>query len=284
MKEIKNQIFDSERALYESEDVYVTDCRFEGEADGESALKESRNVGVLGCYFDLRYPFWHDTVLSVKDSEFTENCRAPFWYSSEITIENSKLHGTKALRECSNVKISECDIASAEFGWSVDGVRMADTRAEGEYFMMRSSGLEFSSVELFGKYSFQYITDAVFENCIFNTKDAFWHAKGVTVRNSVVNGEYLAWYAEDITFENCKISGTQPFCYCRGLKLINCEMNGADFSFEKSDVEATLTSPVISIKNPKSGFIKLPYAEEIIIDSEKSDCVITETDKRKLTV
>ena len=150
--------------------------------------------------------------------------------------------------------------------------------------MMRSKGLKFERVELSGKYSFQYTEDAVFENCIFNTKDAFWHAKGVTVKNCVVNGEYLAWYAEDITFENCKISGTQPFCYCRGLKLINCEMTDADLAFEKSEVEATLTAPVLSIKNPKSGSITLPFAEKIIIDGENSDCIITETEKQKLTV
>ena len=278
MKEIRNQVFDNERALYASADVAVVDCRFEGEADGESALKESRNVSVSGCFFDLRYPFWHDAGLTVSNSELSNNCRAPFWYSEGIKIENSTIHGVKALRECRDVEILGCDIVSTEFGWSVDGILMKDSRVEGEYFMMRSSELEFSGVELSGKYSFQYIVDSVFENCVFNTKDAFWHAKNVVVRNSVVNGEYLAWYAENITFENCKISGTQPFCYCRGLKLVNCEMTGADFSFEKSEVEATLTTPVISIKNPKSGYITLPFADEIIID-EPTACVITELEK-----
>ena len=282
MTVIENKKFDEERALYASFDVTVKNCRFEGEADGESALKESRNITALGCYFDLRYPFWHDTGVHIRECELTEHCRAALWYSDDIRVEGSLLHGIKALRECSNVEIHGCDIVSAEFGWSVNGIKMSDTRAEGEYFMLRSSGLEFNNTVLFGKYSFQYITDSVFDGCIFNTKDAFWHAKNVTVKNSVINGEYLAWYAENITFENCKISGTQPFCYCRGLRLINCEMTGADFAFEKSDVNATLISPVISIKNPKSGFITLPYAEEIIIDDANSKCIITEiSPKRK---
>ncbi|MBE6537822.1 MAG: DUF3737 family protein [Ruminococcaceae bacterium] len=279
MKITEKQTFDSERALYGSFDLCVKDCRFEGERDGESALKESGNIVVENCFFDLRYPFWHDNVLSIKNTELSENCRAALWYSNNIKISSSKLHGIKALRECGNVEIETSDIVSSEFGWSVEGIKMTDTSAEGEYFMMRSSGLEFNRVELVGKYSFQYITDSVFENCVFNTKDAFWHAKNVTVRNSVVNGEYLGWYAENITFENCRISGTQPFCYCKGLKLIDCEMTGADLSFEKSDVEATLTSPVISIKNPRSGFIKLPFAEEIIIDDENAKYEIIETDK-----
>ena len=118
-----------------------------------------------------------------------------------------------------------------------------------------------------GKYPSQYIEDALLEDCAFDTKDAFWHAKNVTVRNSVVKGEYLAWYCENVTFENCKIIGTQPLCYCKGLKLINCEMIGCDLAFERSEVEATITTPVISIKNPLAGSrIIVPAVGEMIRD------------------
>jgi hypothetical protein len=94
------------------------------------------------------------------------------------------------------------------------------------------------------------------------------------VRDSVVKGEYLAWYAENITFERCKIIGTQPLCYCKNLKLIDCEMLDADLSFEKSEVEATLTAPIISIKNPTSGTIKVPMVEVIIQDDPDSKGII----------
>lgn len=106
----------------------------------------------------------------------------------------------------------------------------------------------------------------MFENCQFDTKDAFWHAKNVVVRDSVVKGEYLAWYCENVTFENCQIIGTQPLCYCKGLRLVNCAMNGADLAFERSEVEATVTTPVVSIKNPLAGHICVPAVGEIIRD------------------
>ncbi len=274
MKIVENKTFDAERALYGSDGIVVKNCRFDGEADGESALKESRNIKVESCYWNLRYPFWHDVDLIVDDTELTDKCRAALWYSENIEITNSKLHGIKALRECKNVKIDNCSIDSTEFGWFNDGVDMTDTKVKSEYFMMRCKDLNFKNVELNGKYSFQYIENSDFEDCVLNTKDAFWHAKNVTVKNCTVNGEYLAWYAENITFINCKISGTQPFCYCKGLKLINCEMAGADFAFERSDVEAEITTPVISIKNPTSGYIRVPKAEELIIDDKNSQCKI----------
>ena len=261
MRTIQNQTFDAERALYGSNDILVKDCSFDGPADGESAFKECQNVQVEHGFFNLRYPFWHDHGLVIRDSEMT------LWYSDHITIENTKLHGIKALRECADVKIVGCDVVSPEFGWSVRGIEMEDCDAESEYFMMRSTNLHFTNVRMKGKYSFQYIEDSVFENCTFDTKDAFWHAKNVTVRNSVVKGEYLAWYCENVTFENCKIIGTQPLCYCKGLKLVGCEMIDCDLAFERSEVEATITTPILSIKNPLAGSrIMVPAVGEIIRD------------------
>ena len=285
MTTIANKTFDEERALYAAQDVLVKCCNFDGPADGESAFKEGRNVAADNCFFNLRYPFWHDTGLKIENSEMTELCRAALWYSENVEINNTKLHGIKALRECAAVKMRSCDIISPEFGWSVCGVEMENCTAESEYFMMRSDHLTFRNVRMKGKYSFQYISDSVFENCVFDTKDAFWHAKNITVRNSVVKGEYLAWYSENITFENCKIIGTQPLCYCKKLKLINCEMIDTDLSFERSDVEATLTAPIVSIKNPLSGHIYVPKVGEIIIDIENANgevIVVNETCKKEI--
>ena len=266
MKIIENMNFEEERALYDSDGIILKNCSFDGQADGESALKESRNIEVYDCYFNLRYPLWHDTGVKISSSVMTELCRASLWYSHGIEIENTKMYGIKALRECSDISLKNCDIISPEFGWFVKNVRMYDCTAKSEYFMMRSEKLDFQKVNFCGKYSFQYIKNSVFENCNFDTKDAFWHAQNVTVRNSIVKGEYLAWYSENLTLENCVITGTQPLCYCKNLRLINCEMHDTDLSFEKSDVYADITTPVISIKNVHSGKIYVPEVSEIIKD------------------
>ena len=274
MKIIEDQKFDQERAFYAACDLLIRNCAFDGPADGESAVKESRNIQLEHVYCNLRYPFWHDHGLKITDSQLTPLCRAALWYSDHIEIEDTKMHGIKALRECSNVTIKNCDIVSPEFGWSVKNIQMEKTKAESEYFMMRSENLDFSEVELKGKYSFQYIKNGEFNGCIFDTKDAFWHGKNITVRNSVIKGEYLAWYSDGLTLINCKIMGTQPFCYCRNLKLVDCEMIDTDLCFEKSQVEATITTPVISIKNPTSGQIVAPEVGEIIRDEEEAKAKI----------
>ena len=279
MTTIENKTFDEERALYGSHGLTARNCTFDGPADGESAFKESSGIVVEHCLFNLRYPFWHVHGLKISDSEMTELCRASLWYSDHITITNIKIHGIKGLRECSDVVIRDCDIISPEFGWSTRGITMENTTAISEYFMMRSENLTFKGVTFKGKYSFQYIKNAVFQDCVFETKDAFWHGENITVRNSLIKGEYLAWYSKGLTLENCKITGTQPFCYCENLKLINCEMVDCDLAFEKSRVEASVTTPVISIKNPLSGTISVPSVGEIIRDDEmsKGEIVICRT-------
>lgn len=270
MKHMEHQVFDTERALYGETDLLLKSCIFDGPADGESAFKECSGIQVEDSLFNLRYPFWHGHGLKISDCELTAQCRAALWYSDHVEITGSRLHGVKALRECSGVDISGCDIDSAEFGWSARNVEMRRCIAKSEYFMLRAEDLQISDTRFEGKYSFQYIKNSVIENCILDTKDAFWHSENVTVRNCVIKGEYLAWYSKGLTLVNCKIMGTQPFCYCTNLKLVDCEMIGTDLCFEKSQVSAVITTPVISIKNPLSGAIRVPSVGEIIVDDENA--------------
>ena len=280
MTRMEHQTLDQERALYGSHDLLVRNCSFDGPADGESAFKECAGIQVEQSFFNLRYPFWHDHGLAIRDCELTDQCRAALWYSDHITIENTKLHGIKALRECSDTVVRNCDIVSPEFGWNSRRVTMEDCAAQSGYFMMRGLELRFRNVTLKGKYSFQYIENSVFEHCSFDTKDAFWHAKNVVVRDCVVKGEYLAWYCQNVTFDHCTIIGTQPLCYCDGLKLIDCRMVDCDLAFERSKVQATVITPVVSIKNPLVGSrITVPEVRTIIRDIPEATGEIVVTGK-----
>ena len=122
-----------------------------------------------------------------------------------------------------------------------------------------------------GKYSFQYVENVTIENSVLDTKDAFWHSKGVTVKNSTVKGEYLGWYSEGLTLIRCRIEGTQPLCYCKNLTLVDCTMEGCDLSFENSEVNATISGFVHSIKSPAAGRIEVNSVGEIVYDRAPVD-------------
>ena len=103
-------------------DLLVRNCSFDGPADGESAFKECSGIQVEHSFFNLRYPFWHDHGLTIRDCELTDQCRAALWYSDHITIEDTKLHGIKALRECGNAR---CCGTAISFPRSSDGTPTA---------------------------------------------------------------------------------------------------------------------------------------------------------------
>lgn len=264
MKLIEDQRFGEERALYHMQEAHLRNCRFEGAEDGESALKESCHIVAERCYFDLRYPFWHVSDLRVTDCEMTEHCRAAMWYDSGVKISGSKLGGIKALRECRGVELSDCTVNSPEFGWKCENIAIGNSSIVSEYAFLESKSIRAQGLIFEGKYSFQYTQDVAIERSRFKTKDAFWHAKNVTVTDSVIDGEYLGWYSEGLTLVRCHIKGTQPLCYCKRLTLIDCTMEDCDLAFEYSDVEASIHSSILSVKNVRSGHITADAIGEVI--------------------
>ena len=267
-KEIIGMTYDEERALYHLSNADVVDCVFAGPADGESVLKEARDVKLENCSFSLRYPLWHVEKFHLHDSKMDEKTRAPIWYSKDGIITDSDLNGIKAVRECSNIKISDCTITSEEFGWKSQDISVKDSSLHAQYLFFDSRNVTLENVKMTGKYSFQYMENLTIRNSDLDTKDAFWHSKNVTVFNSLVKGEYLGWFSEGLTLVNCHIVGTQPLCYCKDLKLVNCTMEATDLAFEYSDVEAVIEGHVDSIKNPRSGSITVDSVGEILMTDD----------------
>ena len=168
-----------ERALYGLRHADVIACNFEGEEDGESALKECIDINVRKCNFRLRYPFWHCTDFSVRDSKLDRGVRAPIWYAKNGSFEDCEILDVKALRECENMSLRKCTAISTEFGWRCRSVHMEESEVTGEYFLFESRDIKLDNFTLNGKYSFQYTENVEISNSTLNTKDAFWHAKNV---------------------------------------------------------------------------------------------------------
>ncbi len=277
METYKDLVLDEERALYGLHGARIESCRFEGPADGESAIKECADLEIENCDFLLRYPLWHVTNAHMRHCHMTQTCRAALWYDRNICIEDSVLGGIKALRECDNSILSNCKIESTEFGWFCRGVKIKACSLISEYPFLQTRNMEIEELQMKGKYSFQYVENCVIRNSILDTKDAFWHSRNVTVYDSVIKGEYLAWYSQNLRLIRCKIIGTQPLCYCRSLVLEDCEMEACDLSFENSEVRATVHGAIDSVKNPISGSIRANAIGDIILDEhlpKDADCKI----------
>lgn len=261
-------IYDEERALYGVKQAEIVDSKFEGPADGESALKEAREILVKDTLFALRYPLWHVRNGVLENCTMTDTCRAALWYDEGIVVKDSSLFGIKALRECKNVVLDGVKIVSEEFAWRCHGLSVENCTLESVYPFFESKNLAIEKLKMKGKYSFQYVEGAYIYGSVLDTKDAFWHSKNVTVVDSVIRGEYLGWYSENLKLIRCRIIGTQPLCYCKGLILEDCETEGCDLAFERSEVNAKIVGHIDSVKNPLKGKIWAGEIGTLIMEEE----------------
>ena len=281
MKTIRDTEFGGERPLFAERNLRLENVTIHA---GESALKCCTDIEADHCTFEGKYPFWHTDGFRISHCLFTPGARAALWYSRNVRMTDTQVDAPKMFREMDGITLRNVEISDGqETLWHCSNVDLKDvTIHKCDYLFMHSNHIRISDYRQEGNYSFQYCSDVEIRNAKIDSKDAFWGTENVTIYDSELNGEYLGWHSRRLRLVRCKISGTQPLCYCRDLVMEDCEMApDCDLAFEDSEVEATITSPVTSIKNPMKGHISAPKVEDIIIDKNNKAIVPVEIIRRE---
>ena len=268
------QHFTGERALFKTANAQITHCTFD---DGESPLKESHHLRISDTTFGWKYPLWYCSGVELSDSSLLDNARAGIWYTSNLTVRNTAINAPKSFRKCTHVTIEDSAIPHAEETlWNCSDVTLRNISASGDYFALNTCDMTIDNLQLDGNYAFDGSKNLTVRNSRLSTKDAFWNTENVTVYDSTITGEYIGWNSKNLTFVNCTIESNQGLCYIEGLTLKNCIVRNTDLAFEYcSDINAEITSPVLSIKNPMNGYISAPRIDEIIFDDPHIDSSAT---------
>lgn len=266
MKTIKDKEFEGERPLFGARNLRLENVTIHA---GESALKCCTNIEADHCQFEGKYPFWHVEGFKIINCLFTPGARAALWYSRNLIMKDTQVDAPKMFREMDGIILQRVNIPDGEETlWHCDNVEIEDVQInKADYLFMHSNNIKINRWNQHGNYSFQYCKNVEIHNAEIHSKDAFWGTENVTIYDSTLIGEYLGWHSRRLTLVRCHISGTQPLCYAHDLKLIDCTFDAdCDLAFEDSEIEATIKSPIKSIKNPKSGRIEVPSVDELIID------------------
>ena len=270
MKTISNAEFGGERPLFESHDLRLENVIIHA---GESAIKECSNIEAINCKFEGNYPFWHVHGFIIDRCFFDIGGRSALWYSDHLKMTNTRIDAPKMFREMHDIEINNVEITDAdEVFWRCNRLNIKNLKLHGgTYPFMFCNDIYIDGLESDSKYIFQYV-----KNSKITTKDALWETENVTIYDSELNGEYLGWHSRNLRLINCKISGTQPLCYAENLILENCIMaDDCDLAFEYSSVNATIKSPIHSVKNPRTGSITADSYGKIILDKNiksPADC------------
>ncbi len=269
MQNVTRENLFGERALFNSNDLHITECVFD---NGESPLKESSNVRIDECLFRWKYPLWYCNNIKADRCTFFDMARAGIWYTKNIEVKNTVYQAPKGFRRCDNLTLENIAFTHAqETLWSCNDVKIKDVTVKGDYFAMNCSNIEIDNLTLDGNYSFDGVKNMTIRNSHLISKDAFWNTENVTVYDSFITGEYLGWNAKNLTLVNCVIESLQGMCYVDNLVMKDCKLFNTNLAFEYSNVNAEITGDVISVLNPKSGTIKAEHIGELIIEKDKID-------------
>lgn len=266
MQLIKDKEFGGERPLFAARNLRLENVTIHA---GESALKCCANIVADGCTFEGKYPFWHVDGFRINRCLFTPGARAALWYSRNLVMTDTQVDAPKMFREMDGITLRGVVIPDAqETLWHCSNVDIEDVKVEkADYLFMHSHDIRIKDYKQQGNYSFQYCRNVEIRNAHIDSKDAVWGTENVTIYDSELNGEYLGWHSRRLRLVRCRISGTQPLCYCKDLVLEDCVLApDCDLAFEDSEVEATILSPVTSIKNPAKGSIRCQSVGEVIVD------------------
>lgn len=270
MKKIKQALLTGERALFNSNGLFIEDSIF---ADGESPLKECSDISLLGCMFKWKYPLWYSKNITVKNSTWFEMARAGVWYTDNISVEGAQIEAPKNFRRCNGVSLKNVSMPNAaETLWNCSNVKIEDAVvSKGDYFAMNCSDMKIDGLTLYGNYTFDGARNVEIHNSRLLSKDAFWNSDNITVYDSFISGEYLGWNAKNLTLINCTIESLQGMCYINNLVMKNCKLINTTLAFEYSTVDADIVSTIDSVLNPSGGTIKADSIAELTVEADKVD-------------
>ena len=207
MKEIYQEIFTGERALFQGANLKIYDSIFD---DGESPLKHSKNVILSGCSFKWKYPLWYSNNITARDCSVFEMGRAGIWYTNNIEMTDTLYEAPKGFRRCDGITLENVQFTNAdETLWNNKNVKATNITAKGDYFAMNSENIEIDGLTLVGNYALDGAKNITVRNSKLLSKDAFWNVENATVYDSVILGEYLGWNSKNLTFINCTIESLQ---------------------------------------------------------------------------
>lgn len=268
-REIRQQLFTGERALYQARNEFICDSTF---TDGESPLKESRDMELYHCLFQWKYPLWYSKNIQIRDCVWFEMARAGVWYTDHVQIQDSVIDAPKNFRRCDGLEFKNVTFSHAEETlWHCQHVMMQRVNANGDYFAMNSHDMDISDLTLTGNYSFDGSRNVVIRNSRLISRDAFWNTENVTVYDSFISGEYLGWNAKNLTLVNCTVESLQGMCYIDNLVMKNCKLLNTTLAFEYSTVEAEISNTIDSVMNPAGGFIQAEHIGRLILDRDQID-------------
>ena len=146
--------------------------------------------------------------------------------------------GESALKECSNIVVSDCHFELRYPLWHTEGCLIENSeftitaRAPiwyTKYLILRNSIINAPK-------SIRECINPIVENSTINSDEAFWKSNGIVVSDSKISGGYLFLDSTLIRMKNTIIEGKYLLQYIHSSKFMNCKFYTKDAFWHAKDV------------------------------------------------
>ena len=270
MKEILNEHFSGERALFQRNGLRISGTVFD---DGEAPLKHNAYIELSDCTFDAKYPVWYSENVKLSNCTIHENGSEGLWYTTEVSVADTVIESEKCFRHSNGISMKNVVFTNGdETLWKCANIRMDRVRVNGDYFAMDCDGMEVSRLELKGSKAFDGVKNITVRKSVISGNDCFWNCQNVMIYDSVITGKCFGWNSRNITLVNCTVESLQGMCFIENLVLKNCKLPNTTLAFEYSEnISADIKGGIDSVKNPAGGLIMAESIGEIIMENENVD-------------
>ncbi len=198
--------------------------------DEERALYGLNGAEVVRCTFDG--PADGESALKeCRDVRLTDcdlHLRYPLWHVTGGSLRDCRMTQTcrAALWYDADLDIENCTLGGIKALRECRDIRITGGSGESTEFGWMCRGLTVKDFSLTSEYPFLHTENAVFEGFQLKGKYSFQYTKNLTFRNCILDTKDAFWHAENITVYDSMVKGEYLAWYSTNLRLVRCRVIG----------------------------------------------------------
>lgn len=146
--------------------------------------------------------------------------------------------GESVLKECKDVKVSDCRFSLRYPLWHAEGFSLVrsdmDELTRAPIWYCHGGKLENSHIT--GVKAVRECTDISVEGCEIVSPEFGWKSQGLDIKDTAITSEYLLFDASDVNIERIKMKGKYSFQYIKGLKIKDSELDTKDAFWHSENI------------------------------------------------
>ncbi len=171
----------------------------------------------------------------IKDTEF--GGERPLFNSHNLHLENVVIReGESAIKECSNIKATNCRFEGNYPFWHVHGFEIEKCYFDvgGRSALWYSDNLKMKDTVIDAPKMFREMFNIELENVTINDADEiFWRCNNIKVKNLTLhNGTYPFMFCDNVYVHGLNSDSKYPFQYCRNVEIHNAVITTKDALWE----------------------------------------------------